>query len=135
MTSCIRILSGACGGIPRYRYTGTRYLYRACPENMHLINNFYYKNFITPVFERNHLAPKTASIRPHITVLSCKWRCIAGKLTMKEALNFLRASVDDQEFLRLTRTSLRIIQNILNDPESPRYRTVQAHCKVASFRC
>ena len=49
---------------------------------------------------------------------------------MDEALNLLKATVDDQEFIRLTKTVMRIIQNILNDPESTKFRTVRAACKV-----
>lgn len=52
---------------------------------------------------------------------------------MEDALNFLRNSVDDQEFLRLSRTLLRIIQNSLNDPDNAKFRTVRAACKVSLF--
>lgn len=52
---------------------------------------------------------------------------------MDEALDNLNAAVDDQEFLRLTRTALRIIQNILNEQEDPKYRTVRANCKVRAL--
>lgn len=49
---------------------------------------------------------------------------------MDEALNLLKTTVDDQEFIRLTKTVLRIIQNLLNDPENAKFRTVRAACKV-----
>ncbi len=51
---------------------------------------------------------------------------------MDEALSSMRSSVDDQEYLRQTRTLLRILQNILNDPENAKYRTVRAACNVSS---
>lgn len=51
---------------------------------------------------------------------------------MDEALSFLKTVVDDQDFVRLTKTVLRIIQNVLNDPEieNTKFRTVRAGCKV-----
>lgn len=61
----------------------------------------------------------------HHTVLS-----LSQCYDMEEALDFLRRTVDDQEFLRLTRTVLRVVQNVLNDPDSDKFRTVRAACKV-----
>ena len=55
---------------------------------------------------------------------------ITWSMHIEGALESLKAAVDDQEFLRLTRTALRIIQNILNEQEDPKYRTVRADCKV-----
>lgn len=51
---------------------------------------------------------------------------------MEEALTSLRNSMDDdQDYLRQTRTLLRILQNLLNDPDNAKYRTVRAACNVS----
>lgn len=49
---------------------------------------------------------------------------------MEESLSSLKSSVNEQEFLKLTRTALRIIQNILNAPDKAKFRTVRAGSKV-----
>jgi hypothetical protein len=52
---------------------------------------------------------------------------------MDEALCYLKTAVDDQEFIRLTKTILRIIQNLLNDPDNAKFRTVRAGSKVCCW--
>ena len=54
---------------------------------------------------------------------------------MEDALSSLRSSLDDdQVYLRETRTLLRILQNLLNDPDNAKYRTVRAACNVSSSK-
>ena len=52
---------------------------------------------------------------------------------MEEALTLLKNAADIQEFLKLTRTALRVIQNILNDPNTTKFRTVRAESKVSGL--
>ena len=52
---------------------------------------------------------------------------------MEAVLESLRSSVGDQEFLRLTRSALRLIQNILNDPAHEKYKKIRAASKVCEF--
>ncbi len=49
---------------------------------------------------------------------------------MEAVLESLRSSVGDQEFLRLTRTALRLVQNLLNDPAQEKYKKIRAASKV-----
>lgn len=51
-------------------------------------------------------------------------------ITMDAALEKLR-ELGDKEFLFLTRTALRIIQNILSEPEQEKYRRVRSASKVS----
>ena len=51
---------------------------------------------------------------------------------MEEALSSLRSSVDEKEFLRLTRTALRLVQNVLNEPAQEKYRKIRAASKVVA---
>ena len=48
---------------------------------------------------------------------------------MDEAIAKLKLQ-GDQAFLRLTKTALTIIQNILNDPGQEKYRRIRAASKV-----
>jgi hypothetical protein len=53
---------------------------------------------------------------------------------MEAVLESLRSSVGDQEFLRLTRTALRLVQNILNDSaEESKHKKIRAASKVCKF--
>ena len=52
---------------------------------------------------------------------------------MEMALGSLRSSVDEKEFLRLTRTALRLVQNVLNEPAQEKYRKIRAASKVRSY--
>jgi len=50
---------------------------------------------------------------------------------MEEVLTVLQNSLDENEFLKLTRTLLRILQNILNEPENEKYRRIRRNCHVS----
>ena len=52
---------------------------------------------------------------------------------MEAVLESLRSSVGDQEFLRLTRTALRLVQNLLNDSAQEKYKKIRAASKVREF--
>ena len=52
---------------------------------------------------------------------------------MEAVLESLRSSVGDQEFLRLSRTALRLVQNLLNDPAQEKYKKIRAASKVCEF--
>lgn len=50
---------------------------------------------------------------------------------MEAALASLRSSsVDEHEFLRLTKTALKIVQNLLNEPDNAKFREVRCGSKV-----
>lgn len=51
-------------------------------------------------------------------------------VSMEDILKSLRAGVEDKEFLRLTRTALKLVQNVLNDPSHEKYRRIRASSKV-----
>ncbi len=50
---------------------------------------------------------------------------------MEGILVCLRSSVGDQEFIKLTKTVLRIVQNVLNEPENDKFRRVRSDSKVS----
>ena len=52
---------------------------------------------------------------------------------MEEAISLLKVSLEEEEFIKQTRTVLRILQNILNEPEKEKFRTIQGGCKVNGF--
>ena len=49
---------------------------------------------------------------------------------MEEGLSVLRKQ-GDQIFLRLTKTALTLVQNILNDPGQSKYRRIRAVSQVS----
>ncbi len=49
---------------------------------------------------------------------------------MEEGLSVLRKQ-GDQIFLRLTKTALTLVQNILNDPGQSKYRRIRAASQVS----
>lgn len=52
---------------------------------------------------------------------------------MEAILESLRSSVGDQEFLRLSRTALMLVQNLLNDPAQEKYKKIRAASKVCKL--
>ena len=52
---------------------------------------------------------------------------------MEAVLESLRSNVGDQEFLRLTRTALKLVQNILTDSAQEKHKKIRAASKVCKF--
>lgn len=59
---------------------------------------------------------------------------VRSAISMEDVLKSLRAGVEDKEFLRLTRTALKLVQNVLNDPGHEKYRRIRASSKVRWYR-
>ena len=51
---------------------------------------------------------------------------------MEEALARLQNSLEEKEFLKLTRTLLRILQNILNEPDNAKYQRIRSDSRVST---
>lgn len=54
---------------------------------------------------------------------------------MEESLAALLASCEESEFLRVTSTALKIIQNIQNEPSEERFRRIRRTAPVSPTSC
>lgn len=57
------------------------------------------------------------------------------KTRMEESLAALLASCEESEFLRVTSTALKIIQNIQNEPSEERFRRIRRTAPVSPTSC
>ena len=79
-------------------------------------------------------------LRRYTRALICSFICtkftfaLLSFNSMEDILRSLRAGVEDKEFLRLTRTALKLVQNVLNDPSHEKYRRIRATSKVRCYQ-
>ena len=53
---------------------------------------------------------------------------------MDEALAALLASCEQREFLRVTSTALKVVQNVQNEPSEERFRRIRRSAPVSHCR-